>query len=318
MGVIDFVIKTDKDVNEIAALIFFRLFYERIQANKPCIVIITGASGEGKSYTCLKIIEEMYKLLKIDITPFVKHFVVMNPLQYSEKLNAILYEKFLRKIKVLQIDEARAVVGSDKWASFVNQTIAHVNAMSRAIKPLMVFIITQSIKDVDNATRRTINYEIKCTRRRYKPVEAEIYKYWIDDHNPENPVLRKRKVYGIIKQHGENIKVQPRFIMKKASPEVLRIYEGLMIEGKTELLNNKLTKLTDEMKKDIEVGTFTRVEELHRFFLANPDNLKDWAEYKRKKWKIVPDKAKMLNLTKPQVQELERRLVEGVVKNGIQ
>ena len=189
--------------------------------------------------------------------------------------------------------------------------------MSRAIKPLMVFIITQSIKDVDNATRRTINYEVKCSRRGSMPVEAEVYRYWIDDKNPEHPVLRKRKVYGIIDRDGEQIKIQPRFIIKRPTKPVIEIYEKLMIDGKQKLLDDKLRKLTDEMKKDIEKGTFSRVEELHKFFTSNPDNLKDWAEYKRKKWKLKPERIAMLSLNKPQVQELERRLVGGV-KSGIQ
>ena len=311
MGVIDFVIKTSADVDKIAALIFHRLFLVRVKGNKPCIILITGASGEGKSYTGLKIIEEMFKVEGVDVTSYIKDIVVMNPLQYSEKLNALLYDKRLRKIKVMQIDEARAVVGSDKWNSFINQTIAHVNAMSRAIKPLIVIIVTQSIKDVDPATRRTINYEVKCRRRGSNPVEADIYKYWVDDHNPEHPVLRKRKVYGIIERNNEKIRTQPRFILKKANQKILEVYEDLMVEGKTELLNNKLKKLTDEMKKDIEKGTFSRVEEITSYLLKNKDTLHEWASYKRKKWKIKPERASMLNLTRPQVNELEKRLIEG-------
>ena len=315
MGVIDFVIKTNADVDKIAALIFHRLFLTRVKGNKPCIILITGQSGEGKSYTGLKIIEQMFKIEGVDITPYINDIVVMNPLQYSEKLNNLLYDKRLKKIKVVQIDEARAVVGSDKWNSFINQTIAHVNAMSRAIKPLIVIIITQSIKDVDSATRRTINYEVKCRRRGSNPVEADIYKYWIDDRNPEHPVLRKRKVYGIIQRYGEKIKTQPRFIIKKASPKILEVYEKLMIEGKQNLLDNKLTKLTDEMKKDLQTGKFTRVEEIAKFLLANKDTLQDWTTYKRKKWKIKPERASILNLTTPQTKELEKRLVEGGQKN---
>lgn len=317
MGVIDFIIKTEDDIDKIAPLILHRLFLKRVQGNKPCIVVVTGQSGEGKSYSVLKVVQEIFKIEGVDITPFVKDFVVMNPLQYSEKLNNLLYEKRLKKIKVVQIDEARAVVGSDKWNSFINQTIAHVNAMSRAIKPLIVFIVTQSIKDVDKATRLTINYELKCKRRGTNPVEAELYKYWIDDHNPENPVLRKRKVYGIIERQGEQIKTQPRFILKKATPEVIEIYEKLMIEGKKNLLDNKLKKLTDEMKKDIETGTFSRVEEITQYLLKNKDTLHEWATFKRKKWKLKPDRVGMLNLTKPQVIELEKRLIEGGLNNGV-
>jgi len=316
MGVIDFVIKTTADVDKIAALIFHRLFLTRVKGNKPCIVLITGQSGEGKSYSGLKVIEQMFEVEGVDVTPYIEDIVVMNPLQYSEKLNALLYDKRLKKIKVMQIDEARAVVGSDKWNSFINQTIAHVNAMSRAIKPLIVIIVTQSIKDVDPATRRTINYEIKCRRRGSNPVEAEVYKYWIDDHNPEHPVLRKRKVYGIIERNGESIRTQPRFILKRASQPILDVYEKLMIEGKQALLDNKLKKLTDEMKKDIETGTFSRVEEITEYLLKNKDMLNDWATFKRNKWKIKPDRANMLNLTRPQVIELEKRLIAGAKGNG--
>jgi len=311
MGVIDFVIKTNANIDKIAALIIHRLFLTRVKGNKPCIVLITGASGEGKSYTCLKIIQDIFNIEGVDITPYVKDFVVMNPLQYSEKLNNILYDKRLKKIKAIQIDEARAVVGSDKWNSFINQTIAHVNAMSRAIKPLIVFIITQSIKDIDRSTRLTINYEVKCRRRGSLPVEAEIFKYWIDDHNPETPVLRKRKVYGIIERDGEQIKTQPRFIIKKPTEPVIEIYEKLMIEGKQDLLDSKLKKLTDEMKKDIQKGTFSRVEEITNYLLNNKDTLHEWANFSRKKWNIKPERASMLSLTKPQIQELEKRLVEG-------
>lgn len=98
-------------------------------------------------------------------------------------MDYVLHDKKAKKLKVLMIDEAREVVPAKLWYHFINQAIADVNALSRTVKPICRIMVVQFIKDVDQATRRTVQYYFKCIRPLSGNVLFYPYRLWKDDRD---------------------------------------------------------------------------------------------------------------------------------------
>ncbi|MEM4262020.1 MAG: ATP-binding protein [Candidatus Diapherotrites archaeon] len=309
----DFIItlKDGDDKEKIPTRIIRSLTYNRVKSNKPCVVLVTGESGSGKSWFVQKTVDELYCFEgKIDYANFVEQTTVITPFEYANKLKEILYSKELKHCFCIIIDEARVVVGSDAWNTFVNHTIAHVNAMSRAVKPLCVFIITQNIKDIDASTRRTINYEFKV--RRFfssKPIVYPFH-YWVNDVDVENPKLCRRRVFGLVKDGNDSFHIKPFFVVKKPRDEILQVYEKIMYEGKVKLLDNKMNSLIEKFKKMTPELYYSKITKIFNDLVANPDILVEWGRVKRGKWCIDPDKAIAYDLDKYSKKELEKLLTD--------
>lgn len=308
----DFTVEWQGDAEKTQeAILFNLLFLSRVRKNKSCILVLTGPPGEGKSLTLLSIQDVLYKKRyhgnpKYNFENFVLDAVMMTPLDYAEKLPLILSEKSLRKVFTVHIDEARQVVGSGNWQSFLNQAVGHVNATSRAVKPLLIGIVTQDLMDIDKNTRRSINYQFKCVRS--GNVEVVPYKFYQDDRNPEKPMLKKRRVVGTIVKDGETQKVKPVFVFKKARDELVKPYDKIMVTEKTNFINKLMSTVLDKIKQDLQKNDYSRVYELADYFCEHQDVLKTMAGFKRKKWRLNPDTAQKFNLTIDQKHELEREL----------
>jgi len=313
MAYLDFRVRWQGNEEDTAKEILSHMLLTPIKYDFPNVVLITGKSGNGKSLSVLKFLEFLFEAKKLNLEDYVKDIVVMNPLQYFEKLDAILYEKHLKKVFCLQLDDARMVVGAENWASFINQAISHVNSVSRSIKPLLLVIITQSIKDIDPKARRTIDWEFKCKRTRYDHVKLTPYRYWIDDKDPERPRLRKRRVVGMVDEDETANKLLPVIKVKKLKNEkILADYQKLMLEGKTDFLKNLMLTTVEKIKKDMYSGDMTRVNEMYEYFNNNPDALKEYGVFKRRKWRLTSEGLKILKFGKSEKREFEKIINSGI------
>lgn len=313
MGNLDFIVEWQGSEEDTIREIISHILLTPIQYDFPNVVLVSGKSGHGKSLSVLKVLEFLMEKKKLNLRDYVESIVVMNPLQYTEKLDAILNDEKLKKVFCLQLDDARMVVGAENWASFVNIAIAHVNAISRSIKPLLLLVITQSIKDIDPKTRRTIDWEFKCRRSRFDYVKITPFRFWIDDTDPERPRLRKRRVKGVIKEAERNNTVLPIVKVKKLKDEkVLETYNKIMLEGKKKFLDSLMGNMLERIKKDMSKTDFSRVNELIEHFKKNPDNLKEYGEFKRKKWRLTPEGIKLLKLAPPAKREFETIINSGL------
>jgi hypothetical protein len=316
MVVNDFVVQVTKDMTEeqIATEVLDHLFHYPLRYNKPCVVVVTGGSGEGKSLSVHRIEELLYKKYGFTLEEMVmgvEHTTVVDPTTYPDKIGDMLNDKALKKYFVFKVDEARAVVGSDNWNSFANHSISHVNAVSRSVKPILFFIITQTLKDIDPATRRTLNFQIKVSRVGTKKPLLRIYRFYESDYNPEQIKLGKRKVIGVLVDEENNkYGISPTFKMNLPSKEIKDKYEAMVIKEKLEFLNTKLSQLADKMKNEKKATDFNRVDALAKHFIENPSELMSYGEFKRGKWKLKAMLKENLNLSKIQQNELERRLTE--------
>lgn len=306
----DFAVEWQGDTRTTTDEIFCHLLLNRIKANMPCVILVSGRSGRGKSSAVLNVAETLFAAQNLTFADHVINCVIFNPFEYAEKVKAILTKPELKKVNVIIIDEARAVVGSDQWHSFVNQTIAHINATSRSIKPLIVFIVTQSIRDIDPNTRYTLDFHWECMRYWNSPVFVKPFTFWEDLRDIDRPKLRRRKVQGLINKNGENIKVFFKWQSALPSKEVIEIYEQQMKSAKLDFIEKKIAALIDKLNKERDKFGFDRVAEVVSYF-TSPDHsmeLRNMAKVVRGKWRVDSEFGRRFNFSDEQVKEFEKRI----------
>ena len=291
-NIIDFYIKFDpeKDSKEsLARKILYSIFIKRIKAKKPVVAAIIAKSGEGKSYACNKLIDEIMMMQGVDLVKNIKFFdvaTIANPLQYAEKLDKILNDKEYKKINCMAVHDSRTVISSTTWRSFVNTAIADVNALSRAVKPLMFFFISQAWKDIDSNIRSTITHYITVSRPNSKNYSRmEISVVWNDERDIEKPKFKKRKIRGVV--------IYPDGRYRYFTPDSLYIkwlrkplqdrFEKLDYEGKQLIIKNKMNKILSEIKT--EMGDYTeKIDSMVEWYVKHTDSLAEIAKRTKKGW----------------------------------
>lgn len=304
-----FSVKYDGDIIKTTERIIHALIINRVKRNKPCVICIVGKSGEGKSNAGLFISDVTYKLENIDFADYVNKTVIMSALDFGNKTRKILRSKELKEAFIIMVDEAKATVNSQDWATAVNRTIAMVNSLSRAIKPMAIIIISQSLKDIDRATRETIDYYIKVTRDD-DGGHAKIYEFWVDDRNLDRPITKKRIVSGMIED--ENGNIQPYQLNKitfgKVRKEVWQPYNALMYEAKDKLIEAEFENLDRYLQDKYSNKEVERIVKIAEYLQANPDQINEYGHYKRRIWTLKKEFKEHFNLSDLQVKELQKNL----------
>ncbi|MCJ7458319.1 MAG: hypothetical protein MUP17_04950 [candidate division Zixibacteria bacterium] len=325
MKLIDFIVPYNEDQRMMGTEICKQLFVNRILKKKPTVILCTGESGEGKSYTGLKILEIVNNYFGVDTLTHLEDCIIYTPLEYSKKMNAMLHEPRLKDCRCMILDEARELVSSHLWYSFVNQAIADVNALHRTVKPLVFVVIVQFIKDIDPATRRTIQYYLSCLRPLNQPhVNVFISRLWKDERDIENPKIRRRNVRGYFYTGSVNDATTGQFTpgkkMTKFTPtmitvtlppkEVYKEYERINLERKSEILKRKLENLLFQIEKEMGYKS-SKVDSVVNYFMEHPELL-DLIETRRRgtKGNIVmkQDFKKMFDLSPVEIRDFQRAL----------
>jgi len=323
MAFCDFVIRHDPEkesVEDLSKKILISLYINRIKAKKPVITFVSGESGEGKSINTIKLIQVLLELQGLNIKDFLHDINVYTPLQYPTKLDAILYDKRLKKVNMIVMHEAREIVKAKMWHSFLTQAIGDVNAMSRAIKRLMIFIISQFIRDIATDIRYTLNYYIKVARPRNRRARFYIYKMWKDDKDLEKPKLRKRKISGyLLLPNGTSKRYSPQYLeLKMPDKEIVDEFDKKDMESKSEIIKRKLNKLIKEMSEDLNLEN-KKIEGMIKFYSDHPESLKKVGTRSRGKWKVNPEFKDMHDLNKDEVKAFSEGLdlqlkAKGLIK----
>lgn len=312
---VDFVIQADQLDNEkISHTILQRLFLKRIHHNKPAVLVLVGDSGEGKSHTALRLCEVFSQLQGFDFKDYVNDVTIYTPLEYPTKFKALLEDPRLKKVNFLIIDEAREVVSSSQWNSFVNHAIADINATFRGVKPMIIIVVVQYLKDLDFRIRRTANYYGSCLRPLGKKVKLLMKRVWKDDSDIENPRLRTRGIRGFIVKNKryQAIRLKP-FSVGRVSREVEQIYELNAKQAKSELIKHKLNELMKELEK--EYGKrFTRIEAAATYYVDQFENV---TERVRGKIRLKKDLVSMLDFDKIELAQFEKKLIEKARQKGV-
>lgn len=306
-----FAVKYSGDIIKTTKRIIHALIVNRVKKNKPCVICIVGKSGEGKSNAGLFISDATYELENLDFAEYVDKTVIMSALDFGNKTRDILRSKELKKAFIIMIDEAKATVNSQDWATAVNRTIAMVNSLSRAIKPMAIIIVAQSLKDIDRATRETIDYYIKVTRDD-EGGHAKIYEFWVDDRDLDRPKTKKRIVSGMIEDQQGN--VQPyqlnQITFGKVRKEVWNVYNAIMYEAKDKLIEAEFENLDRYLQDKYSNKEVERVIKIAEYLQQNPDQINEYGTFKHKKWKLNDEFKLHFNLSDLQVKELQKNLTK--------
>lgn len=307
---VDFIIPECNTLEEIGERIIEHLTINRIKANKPSIFFLTGESGEGKNYTGLAIEDIITQYYDIELLDVIDTSIIYTPLEYSKKMNQILYSPKYKKLHVIMTDEARDLINARLWYTFINMAIADINAMHRGVKPLVPIIVSQFIKDIDPSIRRTIQFYGKCNRPIGKNTLLQLYRLWKDDRDLDNPRLRKRRVTGFMKTKEDYHKVILKEIMVKLPrKEIIKEYDKISFERKSLILKKKFEKLQQRLEKELGGGG-DRINELVKHYTKNPELLKYITIRKGNNYHIKKEFKEIHDLLPSDVKEFENRLFE--------
>jgi len=317
---IDFIIDYDDNSKVMGENILQNITVNRLKANKPCIIFIGGDSGEGKSSLGLKIVDAVNKKYNINTVDVLNDVVVYLPVEYLKKLDNILHWKKkgredLKDVHVLMVDEAREVVRARDWYTFINRAIADCNAMSRRIKPLVLIIISQFIKDIDSAIRYTLTYYVECQRPLSGRTRVTFERIWKNTYDLERPKLCKRPLVGFVKSGNSMSKFYPRFEANMPSREIWKKYDEENFRAKSVILRKRMEETINKMEKQINV--FDRVASLVKFFMENPDQVTNIVDTRYKNFRLHKDFKKRYDLTKTETEEFKDRLEAEMKKQGM-
>lgn len=318
---LDFIIDYNEDPELMGIQILQNITINRLKAHKPCIIFVSGDSGEGKSYAGLKILDVVNKYYGIDTLSTLDDSVIYIPTEYLTKLdNCLFYKKNkrmdLKNLRVLMIDEAREVVKARLWHTFLNQAIADCNAMSRSVKEIVLLVVSQFIKDIDSAVRYTLTFYAECERPLTGSTRLRLERVWKNTYDLERPKLCKRPLVGYIDYGKSRSKFYPWFEVHKPPRELYEKYDKNTFAAKSKILRKRIEETLKRLQKDIG-HEFDKVEELVKYYIKNPEQMKLIRDPKYKKFRLRKEFKEMHDITNIEVTEFQKRLFEKMKDEGM-
>jgi hypothetical protein len=264
----------------------------------------------------------------ISLVDNLEHMNIMHPREYAEKLQALLFSKdpTIKKLRFFCLHEARTIVNAKDWNSKLSKVISNVNAMSRAIKPLCMIIISQFIKDINTSVRYTLTYYSTISR----PLTGgygnlRIYKLYKDDRDLEKPKIKKRLLQGyimkakkpnpntLIEADWERVWTKLKSIkLHKPPKEVYDKFITLDVAGKTDQMIKEMEEMTEQFK--IEGGEEnSKINKIALHYTSDVNALASASKKVRGNWRIKKDVQDMHNLNKKETVLLEDK-INSIVK----
>lgn len=321
MAFCDFVVKYTPEQTtgeELTKRILFSIIIKRLKHRKPAVLFIGGDSGEGKSYSAIRLQELLLEVQGLSLKDYFNDVNVYTPLQYPKKLEALLFEKRLKKVNIICMHEAREVVKAKNWQSFLTQSVADVNAMSRTVKRLGIMIISQFIRDVTSDIRYTLNYYMIVRRPKGKRARLYISVLWKDDRDLEKPKLRKRRLSGyLVFPNGKYKRYVPQYLeLSKPKKEIINLFEHEDYKAKATIIRRKLNKLIKQMKEDIGEDT-AKIDSMVEWYTTHTENLSLIGKRYKDKIRTSKEFKEMHELSKEDVTMFENKLTEALIKKGL-
>lgn len=317
----DFYVDYDPETeteHDLTFKIFRYLFLRRIKAKKPCIVGVFGKSSEGKSETTLGVMDDLLNCQGIEIEPYLENINIFTPFEYATKTKNFYFNKDIKKVNVLALQEARNVARASQWQTFLSECVNDINNQSRKIKPTCMFIISQWIKDITKNTRFTLDYYIEAYRPIGYNVQWSVYVTWTDNKDIERPVLRKRKVRGVIRYpDGTRRVIFPTYFeMPRARTELVKKFEEMDFNAKEDILRRKLEKLVEEMETEQGIKN-SRVKVIVEHFLEHGKEVGIHGKLGKRGYKLSKESQLMYGMVDSEVKEFEKTLYEKMKSKGM-
>ena len=310
----DFAIRYDPEVDD-AKSVFRKILYsvvvKPIKHKKPQVIFISGDSGTGKSLSAISLMDEVLDMQGIDIKDYFEACNIYTPLQYPTKVDAILFDKKLKKVNTLCMHEAREVVKAKNWASFLSTSVADVNAMSRSVKRLCTIIVSQFIRDITTDMRYTLNHYLKV--KRYIGESYARVEWWVmykDDRDLERPKIMKRKLNGyLIYPDGSYRLFRPSHIrIKLPRKELIDLFEQQDRDSKASIIRSKLTRLINEMRDEAGLQN-TKIIAMLQYYTEDLERLRAIGKRTSKgKWKLKKEVKEMHDISEDEFRQFEKLL----------
>lgn len=318
---IDFIINYNDDAKIMGKQVLNNITVNRLKAKKPCIIFISGDSGEGKSSLGLKILIAVNDAYGVDTFEVLHDCIVYLPTEYLTKFDNILHwrskeRQDLKDVHVLIIDEAREVVNAKDWHTFINRAIASCTNMSRRIKPMVYIIISQFITDIDSDMRHTLSFYVECQRPLTGRTRVTFERVWKNTYDLQRPRLAKRPLIGWIKyEDGTMAKYMPKFEALMPGRKIFNKYDEMSYKTKSKILRMRIEQTLRKMAKQTDI--FSKVDSILDFYMRNRDQISKIIDPRYKKLRLRKEFKKMHDLTDTEREEFQKRLVEEMKKEGL-
>lgn len=319
MAFSDFRVRYDPEkdtIFDVTDRILYSLFIRRTNYKKPAVTFISGDSGEGKSLGAIGLQLALMRMKNQYLLDYLNIVNVYTPLQYPEKIDAILHNKELKKVNMICVHEARELVRAKNWQNFLTQAIGDINAESRSIKTLIFFIISQFIRDITTDIRYTLTYYIKIFRPLGKGyAKMQFFKMWKDDRDLEKPKLRKRRITGyLVYPNGIHRKFTPEYLEMRLPPkEIVKKFEANDLVAKKSLIRRKLNSVLKAMKDEIGEDD-NHLNLIADYYCSNQDLLQSVGRRYKGGFKFKKEIIDIHNLNKVDVGQLESIMIKKIAE----
>lgn len=288
--------------------VLYALFYKRVKNKKPCVISIVGKSGEGKSTGALDLQRIFLSYENLRLIDYLDATNVTMPQTYFTKLQRLLNDPALKKVRYICVHEARTLVSSTTWQEFLTQAVSDVQALSRSIKPLIFMMISQDYTDTTKALRKTVDYFIEASRPDGKKTRLKIRKIWKDYKDIEKPISRSRRIQGyLVTKSGQHIKYMPKYLeVSLPDNDVFEKFDAMDTQAKHDLITKKMEKAMAKFNE--EMGLSDKIGELVNFYKSKPESLEMVGKRTARGYNISKEFAELHNLNPAEVKQFKERL----------
>lgn len=307
---VDYVVQWSEDEETLAKRILYSIYVRRVKGKKPASTLVIAPSGEGKSWGVVRLEEVILGLQGIDLTPeLVEAINIFTPLEYAQKMDKLLFDPSLKHINIVALHEAGDVVDSAEWQSFLTRAVASINNQSRRIKPLIVFIISQHMKQVARSTRVTNQYYVEAQRSIGKKTKFYYYAIWEKKRGLEKSELMPRRLSGFIvdKKGKRRRHYLSYFEMNKPTKENVTEFERMDYEAKGAILAHKLSESLRRIKA--QTGDYgKKIDAMVDWYVSDMGRIETIGKRYRGSWKVRPEVIKAHDMNKEEASLFETRL----------
>lgn len=237
---------------------FKRVWLRTHSWGKNYNMVITGDSGEGKSWTGVlwgEILDPSFNIGKVCFTP--KEFLAAT-------------DNVKRSGEVIIMDETGISLSSRKWASLTNQLLNHTIQTFRYQHIITIFI-TPDFSYIDSQARRLINCFSEVSRNESAPPEMRIY-----DLSNDKKRGKQYFIHPLIKESPDTpymVKLNKFIIKRKPSPELIKAYELKHKEYKARLRKDNL-RMAELFEREMR-ETKDSIPEMVQSIIDNADRYKN-------------------------------------------
>jgi hypothetical protein len=271
----DFILHNPNPDVPISHQILNRICKSRLRSNFQTFIFITGGgkvptgTGQGKSYFALKWVEIMMAEDGLKLSDYLDDILVFTPLEYAEKMKALIEDPRLKDIHYMIIDEATEVLDANEWHNFLNRAIRAVNVKSRAVKNLVVFLLSPNPMDLEKPTRRMLTFYCEISRGLNGPARAKVYRPTLIRRGLDDFYLDKTELVGKIFTEKRSYVIFPKFTISMPSKEVREKYDLLQRERKGAMVMRDLNELITNLRAKYG-DALKRVNDLVDYFISKP------------------------------------------------